>query len=136
MSTISLSTSTKCGQNAQLQKAQARDGIGRYRIDQMTCLSILIRSQQRRFESIQFFSNRTGVNVTITRVGTNEKYASNWDVVFGGKKKASSGKAAAPAKATATKAAPAKKSAKKTTKAAKKAAPVKQVKKATKAKKK
>lgn len=74
--------------------------------------------------------------MTITRVGTNEKYASNWDVVFGGKKKTSSGKAAAPAKATATKAAPAKKSAKKTTKAVKKAAPVKQVKKATKAKKK
>lgn len=74
--------------------------------------------------------------MTITRVGTNEKYASNWDVVFGGKKKASSGKAAAPTKSAVAKAAPAKKSAKKTTKAVKKAAPVKQVKKATKTKKK
>ena len=60
--------------------------------------------------------------MTITRVGTNEKYASNWDVVFGGKKKASSGKAAAPTKSAVAKAAPAKKSAKKTTKAVKKAA--------------
>ena len=77
------------------------------------------------------FSYRTGVDVTITRVGTNEKYASNWDVVFGGKKKAAAAKSSTPAKAT-----PVKKSAKKTAKAAKKAAPVKQAKKATKAKKK
>ena len=43
------------------------------------------------------------VNVTITRVGTNQKYATGWDSAFAGKKSGTK----APAKAAATK--PAKK---------------------------
>jgi hypothetical protein len=65
--------------------------------------------------------------VTITRVGTNQKYAEGWEVAFGGKKPAASSAATpstpakAPAKKAAKKAAPSKKAAaKKATKKGKK----------------
>jgi hypothetical protein len=42
--------------------------------------------------------------VTITRVGTNQKYAMGWDSVFGGKKaKSAVAKKASPKKKAATK---------------------------------
>jgi hypothetical protein len=51
--------------------------------------------------------------VTITRVGTNQKYSSGWDIAFGGKKaaKAAAGVKLTPAKAAKKKAAPKKKAA-------------------------
>jgi hypothetical protein len=78
--------------------------------------------------------NEVGEFVTITRVGTNEKYASNWDTVFGGKKKSvSSPKASDKATPKA-----AKKAVKKQAAVApkKKAAPAKPAKKTAKSKKK
>jgi len=60
----------------------------------------------RRFEAIA---------VTITRIGTNQKYADGWDKAFGGKRGSS-----AAAKPAQKKAAPSKKAAPKKTKKGKK----------------
>jgi hypothetical protein len=48
-------------------------------------------------------------SVTITRVGTNQKYATGWDSAFGGKKAVKKAAAAAAAKPAAKKASPKKK---------------------------
>jgi hypothetical protein len=53
--------------------------------------------------------------VTITRIGTNQKYAEGWDKAFGGKRGSSSG-----SKTTQKKGAPSKKAAPKKTKKGKK----------------
>jgi hypothetical protein len=58
--------------------------------------------------------------VTITRIGTNQKYAAGWDVAFSGKSAADKRGGSSGAKSTQKKAVPSKKAAPKKTKKGKK----------------